>query len=546
MENGLEILVSELQKQNQILQIARREAEEKATVFEGIAKLAKVVAKRNEEANQLAEEAVQKAEQTILQTKQQLLQAEEKNKYLQFLYDQLKRMMFGAKRERFIANIDVDQMTLPFDVPEQPVAEQPTETIEYTRKKTTSRENHHGRLELPSHLPVEEIHLEPEQDTTGLKCIGQEITSELDYTPAKLFVRKYIRNTYALPNGEGIIVADLPARPIDKGIAGPGLLSSILVEKFVDHLPIYRQIERFKRDKVVISSSTIDGWVTKTADLLTPLYDHLVKLIIAQGYLQVDETPIKVLDHQNKKGKTHQGYHWVYNAPLQNAIFFDYCEGRGREGPMRLLQEFKGYLQTDGYGVYEWFARQPGITHIACMAHARRKFEQALDYDQEKAGSIMQKIQELYAIERQAREAGLSTDQRKELRLDRSLPIMNQLGKLMTEMNKTAVPKSPMGIALNYATQRWDNLLNYLYDGSLEIDNNWVENAIRPCTLGRKNYLFAGSHEGAKRAAIFYSFFGTCKKNNVNPYEWLKKVLEMIPEYPANKIGDLLPQNLKL
>src|SRR5665647_1466827 len=146
MENGLEILVSELQKQNQILQIARREAEEKATVFEGIAKLAKVVAKRNEEANQLAEEAVQMAEQTILQTKQQLLQAEEKNKYLQFLYDQLKRMMFGAKRERFIANIDVDQMTLPFDVPEQPVAEQPTETIEYTRKKTNSRENHHGRL----------------------------------------------------------------------------------------------------------------------------------------------------------------------------------------------------------------------------------------------------------------------------------------------------------------------------------------------------------------------------------------------------------------
>ena len=178
--------------------------------------------------------------------------------------------MFGAKRERFIANTDVDQMTLPFDVPEPLVAEQPTETIEYTRKKTSSRENHHGRLELPSHLPVEEIHLEPEQDTTGLKCIGQEVTSELDYTPAKLFVRKYIRNTYALPGGEGILIANLPSRPIDKGIAGPGLLANILVEKFVDHLPIYRQIERFKRDKVAISPSTIDGWVTKSADLLTP------------------------------------------------------------------------------------------------------------------------------------------------------------------------------------------------------------------------------------------------------------------------------------
>ena len=159
---------------------------------------------------------------------------------------------------------------------------------------------------------------------------------------------------------------------------------------------------------------------------------------------------------------------------------------------------------------------------------------------------MMRKIQELYAIEREARESGLSSAQRKELRLDKSLPIMNELGKKIAEMYKTAVPKSPMGIALNYAILRWDNLLNYLYDGSLEIDNNWVENAIRPNALGRKNYLFAGSHEGAKRAAMFYSFFGTCKKNNVNPYQWLKRVLQLIPEYPANKIGDLLPQNLKL
>lgn len=539
MENGLEILVSELQKQNQILKIARQEADEKSRLFEEKAKLSDERAKLSEEKAKLAEEAARHNEEAAQKTKEEL-------KYLQFLYDQLKRLMFGARRERFIANNDVGQMTLPFDVAEQPVADEPTQAIEYTRKKPSSRENHHGRLELPSHLPVEEIHLEPEGDTTGLKCIGQEVTSELDFTPAKLFVRKYIRNIYALPNGEGIIVADLPARPIDKGIAGAGLLSNILVEKFVDHLPIYRQIERFKRDQVVISASTIDGWVTQTANLLNPLYDHLVKLVIAQGYLQVDETPLKVLDHQNKKGKTHQGYHWVYNAPLQNAVFFDYREGRGREGPMRLLKEFKGYLQTDGYGVYEWFAKQPGITHVACMAHARRKFEQAMDYDKEKAGFVMEKIQELYAIEREARESGLSPAQRKDLRLDRSLPVMNELGKKIAEMYKTTVPRSPMGIALTYAVNRWDNLLNYLYDGSLEIDNNWVENAIRPNALGRKNYLFAGSHEGAKRAAMFYSFFGTCKKNNVNPYQWLKKVLELIPEYPANKIGDLLPQNLKL
>jgi len=180
------------------------------------------------------------------------------------------------------------------------------------------------------------------------------------------------------------------------------------------------------------------------------------------------------------------------------------------------------------------------------MAHARRYFEKALSYDAEKAGLVMLKIQEIYAVERKAREAGLSAAQRKELRLDESLPLMNELGKLLAAMNKTAVPKSPMGVALEYTIKRWDILLNYLYDGSLEIDNNWVENAIRPNALGRKNYLFAGSHEGAKRAAMFYSFFGTCKKNNVNPYQWLKKVLEVIPEHHANKLVELLPQNLPL
>ena len=359
-------------------------------------------------------------------------------------------------------------------------------------------------------------------------------------------MRKYIRNKYALPNGDGILIGELPVRPIEKGIAGAGLLSNILVEKFVDHLPIYRQIERFKREQVKIPASTIDSWITQTADLVEPLYLHLKKLVLGQGYLQVDETPIKVLDHKNKDGKTHQGYHWVYNAPLQNALFFDYREGRSHEGPMQLLKDFKGYLQTDGYSVYDMFAKQPDIVHVACMAHARREFEKALAYDAQNAGTIMKKIQELYAIERRAREGNLTHAQRKELRLEESLKLMNELGKMIVEMRKTAIPMSPMGKALSYSINRWDSLLNYLSDGALEIDNNWIENAIRPCTLGRKNYLFAGSHEGARRAAMFYSFFGTCKKNNVNPYLWLKKVLEVIPEYPANKIGDLLPQNIKL
>lgn len=510
MENGHQILLSQLQKQNQLLQMA-----------------------------------VQKSEEKIRQTEERNKQLEEQAKYLQFQLDQIRRLMFGAKRERFVSNSDVGQMTLPFDIPLEPVKEPEVEKVEYTRVKP-SRENHHGRLELPSHLPVEEVVIEPRESTEGLKCIGQEITGTLDYTPAKLFVRRYIRPKYAMPNGQGILIGELPVRPIEKGIAEAGLLSGILVDKFVDHLPLYRQVERFKREQVRIPATTIDSWITQVADLVDPLYEHLKKLVLGQGYLQVDETPIKVLDHRNNSGKTHQGYHWVYNAPLQGAVFYDYQQGRGREGPTKLLKNFTGYLQTDGYSVYEMFAQRPGITHVACMAHARRKFEQALDYDAQKAGWVMKKIQELYAIERQAREAGMLPVQRKEVRLEKSLPVLNELGKQMAEWNKTAIPKSPMGIALGYAIQRWDSLMAYLYDGSLEIDNNWVENAIRPNALGRKNYLFAGSHEGARRAAMFYSFFGTCKKNNVNPYEWLKKVLEVIPTHPANKIGDLLPQNLML
>ena len=269
MENGHEILLRELQKQNQFLQSAVQKSEEKA----------------------------KQSEEIIIQTKQQLLQSEEKVKYLQFQIDQLKRMLFGAKRERFVSNADVNQMTLPFDIPEQTAKEPELEKVEYVRAKS-SRENHPGRLELPSHLPVEEVVIEPKESTEGLKCIGQEITSTLDYTPAKLFVRKYIRNKYAMPDGQGILIGELPARPIEKGIAEAGLLSNILVEKFVDHLPVYRQIERFKREQVRIPATTIDSWITQTANLVEPLYEHLKKLVLGQGYLQVDETPINVLDHK--------------------------------------------------------------------------------------------------------------------------------------------------------------------------------------------------------------------------------------------------------
>jgi len=487
------------------------------------------------------------SEKVTLESKNSKLESELFN--LQFRVDQLNRLLYGSKRERFVKNEDENQMTLPFDVPEETQPEKQQETITYIRTKT-KRINHPGRMALPSHLPVEEIIIEPEEDTTGMKCIGREVTDQLELVPAKLFIKRYIRPKYIKPEDEETlthtgVIAPLPVFPIEKGIAGPGLLAQVIIDKFVDHLPIYRQIERFKREGIKISSSTINGWQESVSNLLWPLYENLKQRVLQQGYLQVDETPIQVLD-KSKKGKTHQGYYWIYSSPLEKTVMFDYQHGRSREGPSKLLKDFKGYFQTDGYVVYDFIGKRKGITHLNCMAHARREFEKALPYDNEKAGYAMDMFQKLYAIEQEAKDKNLSPEERYKLRLEKSLPLLNELSKWMVETWKTSLPKSPIGKAVAYCLPRWDKLINYLHDGSLEIDNNLAENAIRPIALGRKNYLFAGSHRGAERAAMFYSFFGTCKKNNVNPFEWLKKVLEIIPEYKVNKLHELLPQNLEL
>jgi transposase len=467
----------------------------------------------------------------------------------QFRLDQINRLLYGAKRERFVKNADENQMSLPFEVETEQEPEKQQETITYVRNKT-KRVNHPGRMTLPSHLPVKEVVIEPEEDTTGMKCIGKEITEQLDFSPAKLSVIRFIRPKYIkLEDDETLthkgVIGKLPVFPIEKCMASPALLAQILVDKFVDHLPVYRQLERFKREGINISSSTINGWQESICNLLWPLYENLKRRILAQGYLQADETPIHVLE-KAKKEKTHTGYYWIYHSPLEKSVLFDYQKGRSREGPMLLLKDFKGYLQTDGFVVYDFIAKRKEIIHLNCMAHARRGFDKAKDYNKEKAEYALDLFQKLYAIEQQAREENLSPAERYELRLEKALPVLNELGKWMVEVYRTSHPKSPICKAVAYCIPRWDNLINYLKDGSLEIDNNLAENAIRPIALGRKNYLFAGSHRGAERAAMIYSFFGTCKKNNVNPYEWLKKVLEVIPEYKVNKLHELLPQNLKL
>jgi len=466
---------------------------------------------------------------------------DEKIDYLGSQLAMYKRMQFGQKRERFEG--DPNQTMLPFKAEPAEVEQQQEEVkqkIEYIRK----RPNHKGRAKLPAHLPVEEIEIHPEGDLSEMVCIGKEITEELECEPAKFYIKRYIRYKYAAKNGDGVSIAQLPERVIDKGIAGPSLLAMILVGKFQDHLPLYRQKQIFARENIQIPSSTIEGWTRQALEKLEPLYEQLLFDTKSQGYLQVDETVIKVLD-SDKKGAAHQGYFWVYHSPLDKTVLFDYNPSRGGHVPESILDNFKGYLQTDGYAAYEKFGKKKDITHLACWAHARREFEKALDNDKARAEKVLLMIQDLYKVERKAKEEKLSPDQVRELRLKESLPVINELGKWIFQEIKNVLPKSQIGKAMAYAYARWDMLSEYLRDGNLQIDNNLIENAIRPVALGRKNWLFAGSHEAAQRSAMIYSFFAICKKHEVNPFQWLKYVLLNIATINHKNIKDLYPQNYK-
>jgi transposase len=479
-----------------------------------------------------------------LQKKNQYL--EQENLYLKEKVTRYERMIFGQQRERFTAP---DQPTLPFEQPaeeQKQLEQETTEKITYERKKP-SESKHAGRQSLPQHLPVEEVHIHPEEDTTDMVCIGTEVTEELEYKPASYFIKRYIRYKYAPKSKEGkVLIGSLPARVIEKGIAGPGLLASILVDKYTDHLPLHRQLQRFKRENIPIAASTLEGWTRQGLHILDILYEHLLKQTRTKGYLQADESPIKVQD-KDKKGSCHQGYYWVYHCPLDGTVLFDYQPGRGSGAAAHVLEGFKGYLQSDGYAVYDKIGMRKEVTHVGCWAHARREFHHALVNDKDRASIALGFIQSLYKVEADAREAKMSAAERKELRLQKSLPLINAFGKWLAEELKSGalLPKSAIGRAVSYTYERWDKLSAYLYDGSLEIDNNLVENAIRPLALGRKNYLFAGSHEAAKRAACIYSFFAMCRKEEVNPFEWLKHVFNHIMDTKVTELHTLYPAHFK-
>ena len=348
---------------------------------------------------------------------------------------ELKRLIFGARSERFVPEENPEQLTLFEKAPAvEIVCEQEVATHRRARKKPI-------RQALPDHLLRQVIVIEPEMDRSDLKKIGEEITETLDYQPARLLVVRRIRPKYVDPKTDRMFIAELPARPVDKGIAEAGLLASVVVEKYVDHLPIYRQVQRFKREGIPLARSTLEGWVAAVARLLEPLYERLCELVLESGYIQADETPIPVQDHAKKKGKTHRGYYWVYQGPQPQLVVIDYQHGRGSDGPEAFLKDYRGALQSDGYSVYDRY--DDAMTLYNCWAHARRYFYQAQDNQPKRAAHALAEIGQLYEVERQVKD--FAAAERAAVRREKAQPILDRFKKWLQQ--NRGLPKSPWGKA---------------------------------------------------------------------------------------------------
>lgn len=454
-------------------------------------------------------------------------------------YSELQRQLFGSKSERRVPQLE-NQPTL-FDLEEPKQPEPQTEEVSYTRHKKEKKQP--VRSSLPAHLPRKTEVIEPSDIPEDAVKIGEEVTEVLEYTPSEVYVRRIVRPKYASPRTDAeaqISIASLPSLPIEKGSAGASLLAYLIASKYVDHLPFYRLNKILARSGVKIPEPTIGGWVKKCCQWMEPLYEAINNQLLSQNYLMADETGIPVLT-QDKPGATHKGYFWVYYSPELKLVMFDYREGRDQSGPNEVLKSFKGDLQVDGYAGYNEVFRRSDVHALGCMAHARRKFERAEKSGDPRATTALKYFSALYAIERAAREGEYSAAERYALRQEEAVPRLKELETWLKKEAETTLPRSAMGEAISYTLNFWARLLRYVEDGRFEIDNNLIENSIRPVALGRKNYMFAGSHEGAKRSAIIYTLMGTCKMRGIDPFTWLNDYLTKVPDWPANRIAELAP-----
>jgi transposase len=470
----------------------------------------------------------------------------------------LRAQLFGAKSEK-VKQGDAQPLPL-FDMPEPAEIEGEEEEVHVPAHERKKR----GRKPLPEELPrVEKIHDIDEADKVcGCGCqlsrIGEEVSEQLDVIPARVQVIRHIRPKYACKSCEGVendgptvIIAPVAPQVIPKSIASSGLLACILTAKFVDHTPFYRQEKQFLRLGVEISRTSMCNWAMQVAKACQPLLNLFTDEILAGSYVNIDETTLQVLNEPGRD-PTSTSYMWIFRRgdPERTVLIFQYHPSRSGDVARKFLDDFKGYVQTDGYKGYDFLDHNENVRHIGCLAHSRRKFMDVIKAQgkKRKAGSAdvaLSYIKKLYKLEREAKEQSYSTEQIYQMRQEKARPIMDNFLKWLQKKSGTTPPKGLLGKAISYTLKQWDRLIGYLEDGRLAPDNNMAENSVRPFVIGRKNFLFSGTAEGAEASALLYSLIETAKVNGLEPYAYLRYVFEQIPM--ASTLEDyemLLPWNM--
>jgi transposase len=461
---------------------------------------------------------------------------------------QLEQQLYGPSSERNTeANLSKEQLLISlFPAPAQPAA-----TAEVVLPPTPAEAPARKRRQ-PAAKVLETVteRLEPKEKICSHcgqeKCeIGCEKSERYEYVPAKIIRHEILRPKLACPCGQaGVSIAPLPPMVIAQGQAGASLVAHVLLSKFVDHLPLYRQQQQFERLGVSFAKSTLGDWVEQGALWLQPIVREMKQQLLSSDYVQADETPVRVQDPE-VIGRCATGWLWVLSRP-QSDVIFEFHPGRGKEYAKELLGGFKGYLQRDGYGVYAALAKEnPELIPVGCWAHVRRKFVEALEEQPTQAIPIVNELRKLYMVERRAREAALTPEQRLVLRLEISQPVLQALRPVLEAIRQQVLPQSPLGKAARYCLAEWEALNCYLREGRLEIDNNLTENAIRPSAVGKKNWLFIGHPEAGWRSAVIYSIVVSCRRREIDPWQYLRDVLTRLPAISQSELPSLLPANWK-